>query len=128
MRQEVLTGIERRRHWSDAEKLRIVREAGAEGVRLSDIARVHDITRQHIYQWRRELRIKGLQPEVSSLFIPVELTGHEKHADRAGTVSSHGFDRAHRVEIKLRNGRSLRVAADIPEPILQRMMRIAETS
>jgi transposase len=34
-------------------------EAAANGAPVADVARRHDITRQHIYQWRRELRDKG---------------------------------------------------------------------
>ena len=43
----------------------------------------------------------------------------ERNADTVGE---------HRVEIGLRNGRSVRVAADIPDIVLHRMIRIAEAS
>ena len=58
MRQEILTGVERRRRWSRKDKLRILSEVGVEGASVSDVARRHDVTRQHLYQWRRELRRK----------------------------------------------------------------------
>ena len=63
MGQEVLVGVERRRRWSDAGKLAIVEEVGIDGLSVSDVARRHDITRQHIYQWRAELRRKTLWSE-----------------------------------------------------------------
>ncbi|UVF18404.1 transposase [Microvirga terrae] len=56
MRQEILTGVERRRRWSQEDKHRILSEMGVEGASVSDVARRHDVTRQHLYQWRRELR------------------------------------------------------------------------
>ncbi len=56
MRQEILTGPERRRRWSDEEKIAIVREAGRGDLSVAAVARRHDITRQHIYQWRGALR------------------------------------------------------------------------
>ncbi|WP_367176557.1 transposase, partial [Donghicola sp.] len=52
MRQEVIIGVERRRRWRDEEKLAILDEVGVNGATVSDVARAHDITRQHIYQWR----------------------------------------------------------------------------
>jgi len=39
MRQEVLTGIERRRRWSDAKKRSILAEVGVKGARVADVAR-----------------------------------------------------------------------------------------
>ena len=63
MGQEVLVGVEGRRRWSDAGKLAIVEEVGIDGLSVSDVARRHDITRQHIYQWRAELRRKTLWSE-----------------------------------------------------------------
>jgi transposase InsO family protein len=57
MRMEVLTGPERRRRWSDEEKLRIlIREAIEPGVRYVDVARHHDISPPQLYQWRVALR------------------------------------------------------------------------
>ncbi|SEC57905.1 transposase [Rhizobiales bacterium GAS191] len=126
MLQEVLTGVERRRRWSVEEKLSIVAEACAEGINLSDVARRHDITRQHIYQWRRELRDKGLLSDARCVFVPVDVAGDEAHRDIIG--AGPGTERAHRVEIGLRNGRSVRVAADVPEAILHRIIRIAEAT
>ena len=60
MRQKVIIGVERRRRRRDEAKLSILDEVGVNGVSVSDVARTHDITRQHIYQWRRELKKKGL--------------------------------------------------------------------
>ncbi|RDD60130.1 transposase, partial [Ferruginivarius sediminum] len=46
MRQEILTGVERRRRWSDEQMLAIVGEVGANGARVADIARRHDLNRK----------------------------------------------------------------------------------
>jgi transposase len=59
MRQEVMTGVERRRRWSDVEKRSILGEVGLRGATVAEVARRHDLTRQHLYQWRAELRKRG---------------------------------------------------------------------
>uniref|UniRef100_A4WZR3 Transposase n=1 Tax=Cereibacter sphaeroides (strain ATCC 17025 / ATH 2.4.3) TaxID=349102 RepID=A4WZR3_CERS5 len=76
MRHEVLLGAERRRRWSDDEKLAILAEVARNGWSVADVARRHDLTRQHIYQWRRELRRKLLWPcSETATFLPVEIEG-----------------------------------------------------
>jgi len=128
MRQEILSGVERRRRWSDAEKRRIVAEAGADGALVADVARRHDITRQHIYQWRRDLRNNG-QPLVGqSSFVAVELTGCDESRDIVGPAEDPVATGAHHLEIMLRNGRSLRITADVPDQVLHRLMRVVERS
>ena len=42
MRQEILTGVERRRRWSDEQKLAIVSEVGVNGARVADIG-IHPV-------------------------------------------------------------------------------------
>ena len=59
MRGEIL-GLERRRRWSDDEKLAIVLSVGVNGATVSQVAQRHEIRRQQIYAWRYELRRKGL--------------------------------------------------------------------
>jgi transposase len=96
------------------------------GACVADVARRHDITRQRIYQWRRELRGKGVLSDTPSMLLPVELVADEAHPERNG--ADPGGERDHRVEIRLRNGRSVLDAVDIPDLVLHRMIRIAEAS
>ena len=48
-RMEILTGVDRRRDWSDDEKLSILQEAADPDARIADVARRHDIKAQQIY-------------------------------------------------------------------------------
>ena len=59
MRGDVL-GLERRRRWRDEDKVRIVASAGVGGVKVTQLAQHHEVTRQQIYSWRHELKKKGL--------------------------------------------------------------------
>ncbi len=125
MRHEVVLGAERRRRWSDEAKLEILGEVGVDGWTVSDVARHHDLTRQHIYQWRRELRRKGLWPEPGgATFLPVEMAAipEETVRDEAGAA------RQSEIAVILRNGRELRCEAGIEEAMLTRLIRAVETA
>lgn len=125
MRQEVLIGVARRRRWSDEQKLRVLSEVGIDGASVSDVARRHDITRQHIYQWRGEMRRKCEASRKDATFLPVHLTGSGDGPEDKPEDPDAG---APGVEIGLRNGRTIRTAADLPEPLLTRLIRIAEAA
>lgn len=52
----VFSGPERRRRWSDEERLRILAEAFLPGACVSEVCRRHDISTALIYTWRRKFR------------------------------------------------------------------------
>lgn len=72
-RVEVLTGDERRRRWSVAEKAAIVAESLAPGAVSSAVALRHGLHRNQLYAWRREFRSAAVAdagvPELA--FVPV---------------------------------------------------------
>jgi len=119
MRQEVLIGNERRRRWSDTQKLSIVKEVGLDGATVADIARRHDLTRQHIYQWRVELRRKDLLTDETGIaFFPVE-----RHAQVSSTaLASQGRS----VEILLSNGRRICCIEGLAEADLVHLIQVVE--
>ena len=70
MRQiTVMTGHERRRHWTDEERLRILAEAAAPGACVADVARRHDISTARIYTWRHKLRQQIAVPEFAEAVV-----------------------------------------------------------
>jgi transposase len=73
-RIEVITGAERRRKWSAAEKAEIVAESLAEGAVVSDVARRHGLRPQQLFGWRARLRaaVKGSAPssDAALSFVP----------------------------------------------------------
>ncbi len=48
MRGEIL-GVERRRRWSDEDKIAIVGSVGVDGATVTQVAQRHEVTRQQIY-------------------------------------------------------------------------------
>ena len=120
---EVL-GVERRRRRPDAVKLSILAEVNTVGWSLADVAGRHDVTRQHIYQWRRELRAKGLLPGSDApTFLPVELAPSTDTASPGATSASPSD-----IAIVLRGGRQLRCREAIGETILVRLIRALEAA
>jgi hypothetical protein len=61
---------------------------------VAELARRRDVTRQQIYQWRSELRSKGLLPSTPSKFVSVELAPEpDLHRPAADGVGARYRDR-----------------------------------
>jgi len=121
MRDEVYLGVERRRRWSDEAKLAILQEVGRSGWTVTDVARRHDITRQHIYQWRQQLKRRGLRStEEAPVFLEVDASSMTSSA-RPLSASPDG-----QVRIVLRTGRELVCGVGIDDLSLRRLIGILE--
>lgn len=95
-----MTGIERCRRWSDAEKRSALAGVGVNGARVADVAWRHDLTRQHIYQWRGAFRRRGESLAEETGFLPVEIAPAPNVTSAPTTTAT--------VEIVLANCRRLR--------------------
>ena len=51
----VITGVQRRRVWSDEQRLELVSAAFSPGARVAEVARRADVCVSQLYRWRREL-------------------------------------------------------------------------
>ena len=58
----VFSGPERRRRWSDEQRLQILTEAFAPGACPSKVARRHEISRGLVYMWRSKLAVGASAP------------------------------------------------------------------
>src|SRR5215213_5487797 len=70
---EIITGVERRRHWRLEDKLRIVAEAERPGARFVDVARRHEVSRSLLWSWRDQVRRGVLSPEPAPVFGPLRV-------------------------------------------------------
>ncbi|MFN8891934.1 MAG: IS66-like element accessory protein TnpA [Alphaproteobacteria bacterium] len=68
---EIISGVERRRRWSVADKLRIVAEADEAGATVAEVARRHEISRSILWAWRKQARAGVLATPDSLGFLPV---------------------------------------------------------
>ena len=91
-RVEVITGVERRRRWSDDQKRAIVAESFAPGAIVSEVARRADVSSGQIYRWRQELRAGA------SGFAPVLIAGPEGQAAESAAGPSCRGESAIEVE------------------------------
>ena len=82
--------VERRRRWSDDEKLAILRETTQPGAIMAVVARRHEIGTGQLYTWRRQLLRSAMAG-----FVPVELANSGPPAKAAETG---------RIEIKGQGG------------------------
>jgi transposase len=71
-RIELLTGPDRRRHWSAEEKAKIVAETLSPGARVADVARRWQLCSQQIFTWRRQARScrTTMAPDPAASVIP----------------------------------------------------------
>lgn len=104
----VLSGPERRRRWTAAEKLRLVAESSASGLSVTEFARRHDVHPNQVHAWRRQAKTGELSvaPDGEARFMPVAVATE----DGAVLPARSGDDGGSIVEVVLRNGRLLRLS------------------
>jgi transposase len=140
-RVEILMGAERRRRWSDADKLAVLKEATAPGISAAAVARRHDLFPQQLYRWRRQFGFGRRRRDEGKTgtpiaFLPLELVaagGGGERSNKAPVPAPPHPTRRDRgsepwAEIVLANGRRLRVAPRIDEANLARLIRVVETA
>ena len=95
---QVISGVERRRRWSEDQKQQIVKAAFAPGATVSEVARQADLCNSIIYKWRQELQ------RAAGDFTPVIVK-----ADQAAVQGRQDV-----IEVALGNGSQLRIPSNIP--------------
>src|SRR5437879_10974629 len=83
-RIEIRSGVGRRRRWSDEERGRIVAESFAPGAVVSEVARRHEISPQHLFSWRKAARNGrlALPADEAAMFVPVMMAAQKPPATR----------------------------------------------
>lgn len=120
-RVEILSRIERRRRWSDEEKLRLLEEAAQPGARVSAVARRHGVCRSLLFIWRRQHRC-GLLPAPAPAFVPVQIGSEPADAIAAQTVATAADRGAGMMEVELPNGCRIRVDRTVDARALRRVL------
>jgi transposase len=107
----VLTGPERRRRWTSADKMRMVEESLATGSRVIEVARRHDVHPNLLHLWRRQARtgVLSVGTPGAAGFVPIAIG----KANGPGAMTSNGVVLGSLTEVVLRNGRVLRLAEGV---------------
>jgi transposase len=117
---EIITGRERRRRWSVAEKLRIVAESQEAGARICDVAARYDVYPSLLHGWRRLVREGRLVPEAALNFVPVRLASSPDDAPASESSSASSTDREMvTIEVVLPSGGRILIRRDTPVPMLR---------
>jgi transposase len=108
----VITGVGRRRRWSDEDKARIVAESLDPATTASAVARRYGLQASQLFVWRQQLAARAAReaPE----FVPVVV------AENAATPP----EMAGRIEITL-GPVVIRVGADVDAAALRRVLEAA---
>ena len=121
-----ILGRERRRQWSNAERLEIVAAVGLNGETLARVARRYDVSRSQIYQWRHQFRKRGLLPAPTGpTFLPVDIGASMLSAE---PVPEDRVVPPLMVELCLAQGRRLRFDSGIEAAALTRLIRSVEAA
>jgi transposase len=135
-RIEIITGPERRRRWSDEEKLQLVSEAWQPGNSVSQVARQRGINASQLFAWRRQALAKGLITDNRSApsaapalaFSPVEIAEEPATPDSGEEVRPARRRKATRtsgtIEIDLKNGDRVRVEGCTDAGLVARIISV----
>jgi len=127
---EVLSAadVPRRRHWSDADKIRIVEESFVGHRQVTATARRHGVSRSLLTTWRRQYRDGRLNDEMSPQFIPLSVSPGTSAPMLAASLNARPDHPNARLEIVLRNERRLLVPATVDPEMLARLLPVLEGS
>ena len=136
MAAEIISTVERRRHWPDEEKLRIMSEALVPGATVAAVADRNGVCRSLVYLWLRLARA-GRLPGISlsdaqaTSFVPVRIEPPQPEpASRlpptpaAPPISPRR--RTSVVEVTLGNGRTIKVDDSIEPEALARLLAVVD--
>jgi transposase len=110
----VLSGPERRRRWTTAEKLRIVEESLAAEASVAEVARRHAVHPNLLHQWRRQARTGVLAPGLALAsagavqFAAVAVTPERQVLSAPELPSAPGV-----IEIELASGVRVRMSGSV---------------
>jgi transposase len=122
---EIITGRERRRRWSVADKLRILAECDAPGVQVAEVAARHGIYRSLVFQWRRQARDGLLVAEPTPEFVPVRVAVADRQDEvlpEPEPASPPSSRKAAAIEIELPDGIRVRVGDEVSLVALRRVL------
>jgi transposase len=101
-RIEVITGGGGRRRWSEDEKARAIEASLAPGVVVSEVARLHGISPQQLFTWRREARRRFAASTDAPAFVPAVVGAADgEQVSLQAAPSERATSRPHSIELDI---------------------------
>ncbi|WP_419900304.1 IS66-like element accessory protein TnpA [Roseomonas sp. USHLN139] len=126
---EIITGVERRRHWRGEDKLRILAELREPGVTFAEVARRNEVSRGLLWQWRDALRRGALAAEETT-FMPLRVVSDLPVATPPAEPTASAIPgspcacHSDRIEIALSDGTVIHVSEGISATALRRVLLV----
>jgi transposase len=108
----VISGPERRRRWSAAEREEIVLASFAPGAVVAEVARQFDVSTSLIYQWRRNAQ------QSEAMFVPAVMAEDEGPV----VTAARGAD-SPVIRLDLAGGTTVSIAATAPARLVLAVLR-----
>jgi transposase len=145
MGSEIIEVVERRRRWPIEVRLKVLDEVLQPGASVAAVADRHGVARGLIYQWLRQVR-EGQMPGLSldkpeaAAFVPVSVAPEASNSPRTKPVATPSLPaptqpasaaptsrrRGGAVEIRLANGRVIKVDEGIAPDALARLLAVVD--
>ncbi len=144
MSAEIISTVERRRHWPTEEKLKIMSEALTPGATISSVADRHGVCRSQLYTWlrlAREGKLPGISMRSPATFVPVQISADATMssstspsdpsvspatASRSPASSLIRGRRPAMAEVVLTNGRIIKVDETIDPDAFARLVAVLD--
>ncbi len=117
---EVITSVQRRRHWSRAEKERIVAAALEPGAVASEVARAAGIHSSQLFRWRQQLCERA---QIPAVFNPVTVTPEAGASPSPERMGSPSPDRTGVIEIEFAGGGRMRISDSVAASTVSALMK-----
>jgi len=111
---EVITSVQRRRHWSQAEKERIVAAALEPGAVASEVARAARIHTCQLFRWRQQLCERT---QIAAVFNAVAVT------PEAGAAPPSSPEKVGVIEIEFAGGGRMRISGSVAASTVSALMK-----
>jgi transposase len=111
---EVITSVQRRRHWPRTEKERIVAEAMEPGAVASEVARAAGIHSSQLFRWRQQLCERV---QIPAVFHPVAVPAE------TGAAPSPSPERTGVIEIEFASGGRMRISGSVDASTVSALMK-----
>jgi transposase len=115
MHMTVISGSERRRRWSQAEREEIVLASFVPGAVIAEVARQFDVSTSLIYKWRRDVQ------QSDAKFVPAIIAENEAAAVPAAPMDVVSDSPA--IRLDLAGGTTVSIAATAPARLVLTVLR-----